>query len=313
MRCLASCEDQDYAELEKLVVLNPAQAETEGMIRERFPDVRIIRTHRNLGFFPALNIAIANVAGDYIMTVDDDAQFLQRDAISRFVEAFQLEPQLGAATCNLEGPTEHPVDGPDHYIRVFTTGFTMFPRDVISEWVGYYPDLFFRSAGETYVSTLLWDMGKPVKRLTGIRMFHARTMVGRSDRDWKFYGLRSQVLCSVMREPTLVLLPSLLSKAAKSFLDFLRWGYFFTWWHAWGSSFIHMGEALKYRRPIQMRTWRSLRRLDQAPVRERTSAPLTPVLPEAVYATRPPAEPAQELDRNSRKAGHGISDEARIV
>ncbi len=260
LRCLKSCIEQNYSNFEIVVVVNPSGDGTEQAIQEKFPQVKLIQTHKNIGFFPGLNIAIANSAGDYIMTVDDDAYFLQKDAISNLVSEFQKEPRLGAITCNLEGPNETPVDS-DRYIDVFTTGFTMLPRKAFTEWVGYYPDLFFRSAGETYLCTRLWELEHPVKRLANIRMYHERAMQGRSDWDWKFYNLRSQVLCAVMRDPWYLVVPHLLSIKFKSFLQYLREGHFWTWISAWISALCHFSQALRYRRPISGKTQRLLWRL----------------------------------------------------
>ena len=98
LKCLKSCIEQDYPSLEILVVVNPSGDGTEEAIQQTFPEIRILRTHTNIGFFPALNLAIANTSGDYIMAVDDDAYFLKMDAITNLVNAFREEPRLGAVT-----------------------------------------------------------------------------------------------------------------------------------------------------------------------------------------------------------------------
>ena len=261
LRCLKSCVEQDYPELEIIAVVNPSGDGTEEAVRNQFPTVNIIKTHTNIGFFPALNLAIANTTGDYLMMVDDDAYFLTKDAITSLFRAFLEEPGLGAVTCNLEGPHETPMEGPDRYIPVFTTGFTMVPRQVYTEWVGYYPEIFFRSAGETYVSSRLWEIGRPVKRLSSVRMYHERALEGRSDRDWKFYALRSQILCAVMRDPWFLTLPHLFSMKLNSFFQYLRWRRLGVWICAWLSAFYHLPEALRLRVPISWRTQKLLWRL----------------------------------------------------
>lgn len=244
-----------------VVVVNPSGDGTEAAISREFPSAKVLQMHKNIGFFPALNLGIANTTGEYVMTVDDDAYFLGSDALTQLVKAFKEEPELAAVTCNLEGPSETPITGHDRYIHLFTTGFTMVAKKAFTEWVGYYPDVFFRSGGETYMCTTLWDQGKRVKRLHNVRMYHDRAMQGRSARDWRFYGLRSQILCAIMREPWVVLLPSLISKWAKSLFQFIQWGCFVTWVHAWFSALFYLPEALRFRRPISWRTQRLLWRL----------------------------------------------------
>lgn len=261
--CIGSCAEQDFSNFDILVVINPVDAISESAVLEVAPAAKIIRTHRNLGFFPALNVALANSSSDYVMIVDDDARFVSRDAVRLLVEEFRKAPELGAVTCNLQGPDETPITGGDRFVSVFTTGFTMMPRKAVTEWVDYFPDVFFRSAGESFLCTQLWEQERPVKRVEQIRMYHARARVGRSMRDWRFYGLRSQVLCAIMREPIGWLFPVLLSKFLKSFVLAVRQRRVGVWFHAWMSSLFHLDSAIKFRKPISHRTRRLLARLDR--------------------------------------------------
>jgi GT2 family glycosyltransferase len=261
LQCLKSCRSQDYPNREIVVLLNPGDPEVEAAIHATMPEVRVARTHRNIGFFPGLNLAIANANGEFILTVDDDAYFLTDDVVSQMVNAFAGETELGAVTCNIEGPRETTFSGDDRYVHVFKTGFTMVPKLAFTDWVGFYPDLFFRSAGETFLSTGLWEKGKRVKCLIRARMFHETAIQGRSDLDWKFYGLRSQALCVVMREPWFMLPLSLASKFVKSLVNFVRWGHFVTWVRAWWSVLIHLSEGFHLRHPVSWRTYRLLHRL----------------------------------------------------
>jgi GT2 family glycosyltransferase len=255
---------QNYPRVDIVVVANPEDPESESIVRDVAPMAKIIRTQQNIGFFPGLNLALGQADTDYVMVVDDDAWFLSEDALSRLAAKFAEEPKLGAVTCTLEGPCERPGDNKDRYIRVFTTGFTMFPRKVVTEWVGYFPDLFFRSAGETFLCTQLWEQRRPVKRAADVRMFHALAQEGRSIKDWRFYGLRSQLLCAVMREPATWLAPVLLSKLVKSFGQYVRYGQPGLWLKAWVSFFFHLKDALQLRKPISSQTRRLLQRLDRS-------------------------------------------------
>ena len=69
--CLRSCAAQSPRADEIVIALNPADEISES-IATRY-DAHFVRTHINLGFFPALNIAIANTKGQYVMVMDDDA------------------------------------------------------------------------------------------------------------------------------------------------------------------------------------------------------------------------------------------------
>lgn len=272
-RCLESCVSQDYENKEILVVTNPVDPLSEAAVSSVAPTARIIRTHRNLGIFPAFNLGIANTDADYLMIVDDDAWFLVSNTLSQLYQALQNDPQLGAVTCNLEGPNETPITGGDRYIRVFTLGFTLISRKLLVDQVGFVPDLFFRDAGESYICDWLWELRRPVKRLENQRMHHALALKGRSMWAWRFYGIRSQVLCAVMREPGALLGPVLVSKFFRSLVQRAKTFEIGVWLHAWLSSLLNIPGAWKFRRPVSRSTRRLLRALDASPVFDLTQLP----------------------------------------
>lgn len=258
LRCLESCENQSYRSTELIIVDNASTDGTWDTVRTSFPNATLIRTHRNIGFFPALNLAIANSAGDFLMTVDDDAYFQKKDSVEKMVEALVADPNLGGVTCNIEGPYEAPPASDDRDVAGFKTGFAMLPRKVFTDWVGYYPDVFFRSAGEQFVCTSLWDQGRTFRQLAGVSMYHDQAKMGRSTWDWAYYGLRSQILVSFMRDPWYLILPRLAAKFLRGFIHCLRKGSLGAWCAAWASVWYHVPNALSLRKPIKWHTQKKL-------------------------------------------------------
>lgn len=264
--CLNSCINQSVAPIEIIVVDNASSDETRGLLDREFPEVVVIRMHRNIGFFPALNIAIANTIGELILTIDDDARFCQNDGIKRMMELMEREPETDIVTCNIEGPFEESPLLHDSYVHAFKTGFSMIRSSVFKESVGYYPDIFFRSAGETYIASKVWDQGRRVKQLVEVTMYHHRTSKGRVDRDWMFHGTRSQILVVFMRSPLLLVPVRLSSKLLNGFFHVLKRPRLFLWWlHGWGSAITKIPEALRYRAPVSMATERLLNELKRSP------------------------------------------------
>lgn len=263
-RCLDSIHGQENINFEIVVVVNPSGDGTELMLETSFPQIQRIQMHKNIGFFPALNIGIANGCAEYVMVVDDDAYFMQDDALFILLNYLKSNPETDVVSSNIEGPFENTI--PDDEVRdinVFKTGFAMMPRKLFSSEIGYYPDAFFRSAGENYLSKKIWDNGKRIQMLGSVKMFHDQASTGRSDADWKFYGIRSQVLCTLMRDPLPVIPILILSKFVKSFFLFVKWGHLFTWGRAWLSIGIHIPYALHLRDPISLQTWRKIRAMEQ--------------------------------------------------
>jgi GT2 family glycosyltransferase len=258
--------DQNLENVELVIIDNASTDHTAEVIRREFPHAKVIRTHRNIGFFPALNLAIANALGEFLMTVDDDAFFQQPDALSRIVAAFRTDPTLGGVTCNIEGPREAPPTPVDRYVHTYKTGFAMLPSRVFTEWVGYYPDAFFRSGGESYVASALWDQGRPFVQLSDVSIYHAQSLQSRSSWDWSFYGTRSQILVTLMRDPWCVIPLRLMGKFLRGFQHSIRRGQFFAWAAAWSNVWLYLPYAWRLRRPVRFETYRRLKRL-QRPTR----------------------------------------------
>lgn len=78
-RAIASCQVQDYKNLEILVSDDGSGPETEELVRalmERDPRIRFFRSPSAKGACHARNIAISHANGEFITGLDDDDEFL---------------------------------------------------------------------------------------------------------------------------------------------------------------------------------------------------------------------------------------------
>lgn len=83
--CLASLAAQAGAEHEAIVVDNASGDGTAEMVREEFPEVRLIASEANLGFSPANNLAMAQARGDYLLLLNPDT-VLPTGCLARWLE-----------------------------------------------------------------------------------------------------------------------------------------------------------------------------------------------------------------------------------
>lgn len=72
-RCLASLSRQDYAPIEIIVVDNGSSEDVRGMLAGEFPEARLVRLERNLGFAGGNNRGIAVARGKYVALINNDA------------------------------------------------------------------------------------------------------------------------------------------------------------------------------------------------------------------------------------------------
>jgi N-acetylglucosaminyl-diphospho-decaprenol L-rhamnosyltransferase len=94
---------------EILVADNGSTDGTVEMLRERYPQVRLLAIGKNIGFCPAGNRAAREAAGRYLLFLNDDI-LIQEDAIARLVEWMDAHPEAGMIGSRLLN-----VDGSDQF------------------------------------------------------------------------------------------------------------------------------------------------------------------------------------------------------
>ena len=84
--------------LEVLVTADGCVDGTVEMVREKFPEVRVIINERSMGSVASRHRMMQEAKGDLVLALDDDSQPEQLDCISRLAEIFERNPKLAIAT-----------------------------------------------------------------------------------------------------------------------------------------------------------------------------------------------------------------------
>jgi exopolysaccharide biosynthesis polyprenyl glycosylphosphotransferase len=127
-RLLEDCLETIYSgaseiELEVIVVDNGSHDDPAARLKERFPQVRLIRNAKNLGVAPARNQAIKAAAGNFILLLDDDTR-LAPGAIEALAVFAKNTPDAGIVGAKIVDPA-----GKLQFsCRRFPTIFTPFLR-----------------------------------------------------------------------------------------------------------------------------------------------------------------------------------------
>ncbi|MBC7925758.1 MAG: glycosyltransferase family 2 protein, partial [Bryobacteraceae bacterium] len=87
---------------EVFVVDNGSRDDSVAMVRQNFPDVRLVEAKVNLGFAGANNIALSLSRGRYVVLLNSDA-FLTSGALRTAVQRMDGNPDAGAAGFRLIG------------------------------------------------------------------------------------------------------------------------------------------------------------------------------------------------------------------
>ncbi len=94
--CLRSLLDQDYDDLEILVVDNGSEDGSQTHVLNEFPSVKLIENRENLGFGSAVNKGFQEAKGDYFIFLNNDLA-LQSDCIRQLGALLDSDPTVGAA------------------------------------------------------------------------------------------------------------------------------------------------------------------------------------------------------------------------
>jgi GT2 family glycosyltransferase len=101
-RCLESL-GASTVEVEVLLVDNASSDDSLALVRERFPDVRVLEQARNLGFGAANNIAATAARGDTLLLLNADA-WLEEGALDFLAARLAGHPRNGLAAPRLLYP-----------------------------------------------------------------------------------------------------------------------------------------------------------------------------------------------------------------
>ncbi len=151
------------------VVDNNSVDGSVNMLRERFPEVRLIASKSNLGFSGGNNLALKQARGRFIVLLNPDT-VVQEDTFSSLLRFFEEHPDASAATCKILNPDGSFAVDCRHSIPTPSTAFwkllglnRLFPKSKI---FGRY-NLTYLDENDTY----------PVEAISGSFMMIKREVV----------------------------------------------------------------------------------------------------------------------------------------
>lgn len=98
--CLNSLREQTYRDFETILIDNGSSDGSADFVKERFPEVRLVRFPRNTGFCRAVNTGIRESRGEYVVLLNNDTvcrpSFLKElvSGMERHPDCFSCCPQM---------------------------------------------------------------------------------------------------------------------------------------------------------------------------------------------------------------------------
>ena len=111
----APAADNQPLQLEVFVVDNASVDGSAAMVREKFPQVRLIANHDNLGFAKANNQALRLCTGDLVLLLNPDT-VVELNTFRQCVDFYASHPDCGGLTVKM-------INGEGRYLKESKRGF----------------------------------------------------------------------------------------------------------------------------------------------------------------------------------------------
>jgi hypothetical protein len=93
--CLQTLLDQDYPNLEVVVVDNASKDGTAEFVATNFPQIKLIASDVNLGFAEGNNLVFQTTQSKYVVLLNQDA-YAQRNWVAELVRAAEMDERIGS-------------------------------------------------------------------------------------------------------------------------------------------------------------------------------------------------------------------------
>lgn len=97
---LASLEKVTYSNFETLIVDNASPTKSPNIIKEKYPEIQLIISKKNLGFAGGNNIALKQAKGDYVLLLNNDTE-VKPDFLESLVELMESDKKIGIVSSKI--------------------------------------------------------------------------------------------------------------------------------------------------------------------------------------------------------------------
>jgi GT2 family glycosyltransferase len=225
-RAIKSVYDQPYRPVEIVVVDNDSTDGTVEYVIDNWPDVRLIRLHRNIGCQPARNIAMKNCRGKFIFSLDDDA-VLDEQCINETVARMQELPNVALLAARVVTTNPDELKNWRQWDQRASRFVSNFPgcafciRSEVLSQVGYFPE-YVRGHAEADLSLRILDAGWDMIVHPPAVVYHAVSPVERNSQQIQYYLTLHRLETLLRLAPFPYCIPELIFRLISEFFIALR-------------------------------------------------------------------------------------------
>ena len=260
-------------DVEVLVIDNGSRDGTVGMVKESFPEVRLIALKENCGAI-GRNRGLEIAGGKYVVTIDDDILGIDDVALDNIQVLFEKNPLVGAIcfkvtdyysgeVCNWCHPCrpENSEDRPFETTEI-TEGAVAFRNEMLKKTGLYTEELFISHEGADLAARIL-NEGCEIHYTPLICVRHKYARGARDEWRRYYYDTRNDFWLVIRNYRLFFGIRHLLRRLPITFVYSIRDGYVYYWVKAVKDALLELPEMLRQRHPISLEAHRKMRYLNR--------------------------------------------------
>ncbi len=186
--------EQDYKNIEVIVVDNASIDGSAEMVNAEFPTVKLIRLSKNIGI-AGWNEGFKIARGDFVLVLDDDS-YPNNNIISQSLNEFSGNSNVGVVAFNIWNISKkmneisyNPANEMPHFV-----GCGALIRKTVFESVGYFNELLFLYEHERDFTLRLYEKDYIIKYKNNLVVNHNASYLNRSNKRMKYYFTRNYLI-----------------------------------------------------------------------------------------------------------------------
>ncbi|GAX34322.1 glycosyltransferase family 2 protein [Nodularia sp. NIES-3585] len=202
--------------LEKILECNPRPNEIiihidgndtiteQGLQNRKFPEIKIIKNHLQVGPGGGRNIAISHATNSIIASFDDDSYPIDTDYFYRLQVLFKNFPKAAAIAASIYHINETIIDDAltAKWVSDFVGCGCAYRKEIFQQTSGYVNLAVAYGMEEVDLSLRLHNMGWGVLESSWLRVFHNTTLEHHGNPKITASSIANQILLAYLRYPT---------------------------------------------------------------------------------------------------------------
>jgi GT2 family glycosyltransferase len=207
LRAIESAKNQSYTNIEIVFIDNGSEDDSVKLVREKYPEITIVKLDKNYGCPGGRNRGIPYCKGKYIFYLDNDG-VLHKEAVKNAFQTMQSQKDIGIVTGQIyDFIFEDEIDAAcvfksqDIYeYNLFQGGISMHDVEIYKV-LGYYPDHFIYGQEESFLALKLMDSKYSIIKDETVVLWHKQSEIARNKEKEILNGLFNKLYISIALYP----------------------------------------------------------------------------------------------------------------